>query len=500
MNKLERTIAADAAIKAVLLRRRRRRRINALSLALTVGMISAVTALTLIHPAPSTVNVPGQPRPAVAEPPKTVYDTPPSPQQTQETEPERVVRRHETVEEVTSFVDHTIPQINMVTVTEPQRQESAAPKVVTPSAPAPLHTTCTVHESVSGDTLYSDGYVIKVTDSGVYAADSVDKEMTKLSLSCVPDLYPYNGNWIQYNNGWLHYRDGDHYLYDMASGKETAVDSDVDLDYIAELDGKRFCFVVRDGKLLQLDPFGGTQEVLFEHERLTERLALAGHWLFFFADDEPTGAWGSSYYNLQLYRRDLLTGETLALFHVNYSVDFRYADSDRVVFLMGNGRNQFGYNSVEGSFYRYTVYANGDYAISEEQCEEEWLSYYHTDSFSLYEQAGVWRVYDYRTGRVTDLSGWEDDEIDWWNSTWRKSDMIAVSAEYGDAIRLQMLTLENGEPQLFRTEIPRKEHETPVKVTRNGVYMVEDASQWVENEDGNHDLAERYFLRFRPFN
>jgi len=123
MNKLERTIAADAAIKAVLLRRRRRRRINALSLALTVGMISAVTALTLIHPAPSTVNVPGQPRPAVAEPPKTVYDTPPSPQQTQETEPERVVRRHETVEEVTSFVDHTIPQINMVTVTEPQRQE-----------------------------------------------------------------------------------------------------------------------------------------------------------------------------------------------------------------------------------------------------------------------------------------------------------------------------------------------------------------------------------------
>ena len=76
MNKLERTIAADAAIKAVLLQRRRRRRINALSLALTVGLISAVTALTLIHPAPSTVNVPEQPRPAVAEPPKTVYDTP----------------------------------------------------------------------------------------------------------------------------------------------------------------------------------------------------------------------------------------------------------------------------------------------------------------------------------------------------------------------------------------------------------------------------------------
>ena len=493
MNKLERTIAADAAIKAVLLRRRRRRRINALSLALTVGMISAVTALTLIHPAPSTVNVPGQPRPAVAEPPKTVYDTPPSPQQTQGTEPERVVRRHETVEEVTSFVDHTIPQINMVTVTEPQRQESAAQKTVTPSAPAPLHTTCTVHESVGGRTLYSDGYVIKVTDSGVYAADSVDKEMTKLPLSGEP-------NWVTYCGGWLHYKDGDQaYLYDMASGKETAVSSDVDLDHTAELDGTLFCFEVRDGKLLQLDPFGGTQEVLFEHERLTERLALAGHWLFFFADDEPTGAWGSSYYNLQLYRRDLLTGETLALFHVNYSVDFRYADSDRVVFLMGNSRNQFGYDRVEGSFYRYTVYANGDYAISEEQCKEEWLSYYGTDWFTLYEQAGVWHVYDYRTGRVTDLSGWEDDETWIRHSTWSDSDMIAISAEDGDAIRLQMLTLENGKPQLFRTEFALKEHEEPVEVTRNGVYMVEDASQWVVDKYGHYDFAERYFLRFRPF-
>ena len=165
------------------------------------------------------MNVPGQPRPAVAEPPKTVYDTPPSPQQTQETEPERVVRRHETVEEVTSFVDHTIPQINMVTVTEPPRQESAAPKTVTPSAPAPLHTTCTVHESVSGRTLYSDGYVIKVTNSGVYAADSVDKEMTKLPISCAPV-------WVTYCGGWLHYKDDDQaYLYDMASGKETAVSS-----------------------------------------------------------------------------------------------------------------------------------------------------------------------------------------------------------------------------------------------------------------------------------
>ena len=494
MNKLERTIAADAAIKAVLLRRRRRRRINALSLALTVGMISAVTALTLIHPAPSTVNVSEQPRPAVAEPPKTVYDTPPSPQQTQETEPERVVRRHETMEEVTSFVDHTIPQINVVTVTEPQRQESAAPKVVTPSAPAPLHTTCTVHESVGGRTLYSDGYVIKVTNSGVYAADSVDKEMTKLPISCAPV-------WVTYCGGWLHYKDDDQaYLYDMASGKETAVSSDVDLDYMAELDGKRFCFEVRGGKLLQLDPIGGTQEVLFEHERLTEHLALAGHWLFFFADDEPTGAWGSSYYNLQLYRRDLLTGETLALFHVNHSVDFRYADSDRVVFLMGNGRNQFGYNEVRGPFYRYTVYANGDYAISEEQCEEEWHSYCDTDSFSLYEQAGVWHVYDYRTGRVTDLSGWEDDDETRWYSIGSKSDMIAISAEDSDAIRLQMLTLENGEPQLFRTEIPRKEHKTPVTVTRNGVYLVEDASQWVVDMYGYHDLAERYYLRFRPFN
>ena len=493
MNKLERTIAADAAIKAVLLQRRRRRRIHALSLALTVGLISAVTALTLIHPAPSTVNVPGQPRPAVAEPPKTVYDTPPSPQQTQETEPERVVRRHETVEEVTSFVDHTIPQINMVTVTEPQRQKSAAQKTVTPSAPAPLHTTCTVHESVSGRTLYSDGYVIKVTNSGVYAADSVDKEMTKLPLSGEP-------NWVTYCGGWLHYKDGDQaYLYDMASGKETAVSSDVDLDYMAELDGKRFCFEVRGGKLLQLDPIGGTQEVLFEHERLTERLALAGHWLFFFADDEPTGAWGSSYYNLQLYRRDLLTGETLALFHVNYSVDFRYADSDKAVFLMGNGLNQFGYNEVRGPFYRYTVYANGDYAISEEQCEEEWHSYYYTDSFSLYKQAGVWRVYDYRTERVTDLSGWEEGT--WWrHSCSTDSDTIAVPLQDdNDAVRLQMLTLENGEPQLLRADFTLKEHETPVRITRNGVYMVEEVSRWTENEKGNIFHETHYFLHFVPF-
>ena len=78
--------------------------------------------------------------------------------------------------------------------------------------------------------------------------------------------------------------------------------------------------------------------------------------------------------------------------------------------------------------------------------------------------------------------------------------MIAISAENSDAIRLQMLTLENGEPQLFRTEIPRKEHKTPVTVTRNGVYLVEDASQWVVDMYGHHDLAERYFLRFRPFN
>ena len=78
--------------------------------------------------------------------------------------------------------------------------------------------------------------------------------------------------------------------------------------------------------------------------------------------------------------------------------------------------------------------------------------------------------------------------------------MIAISAENSDAIRLKMLTLENGEPQLFRTEIPRKEHKTPVTVTRNGVYLVEDASQWVVDMYGYHDLAERYYLRFRPFN
>lgn len=494
MNKLERTIAADAVIKAVLLRRRRRRRVRALSLALTVGMLSTVAVLGLMHAAPSTASTPVQPQPAIAEPPKIIYDNLPSPPQTPTSEPERVTRLHETVEEVTTYVDRTIPQTNVVTVTEPQRQESAAQKTVTPSAPMPLHTTCTVHKAVSGSSLYCDGYDVTATDNGVFIADSVDKEMTKLPISCAP-------GWVTYCGGLLHYKDDDQaYLYDMASGKETAVSSDVDLDYIAELDGKRFCFEVRDGKLLQLDPFGGTQEVLFEHERLTNRLELAGHWLFFFADDEPTGAWGSSYYNLQLYRRDLLTGETLALLHVNKSFRLRYADSDKAVFLMGNGRNQFGYNEVRGPFYRYTVYANGDYAISEEQCEEEWHSYYYTDSFSLYEQAGVWRVYDYRTGRVTDLSGWEDDDETWrWNRTWRESDMIAVSAKDSDAIRLQMLTLENGEPQLTRTEFALKEHETPVRITRDGVYIVEDASRWIENEAGNLVPENRYFLRFLPF-
>lgn len=492
MNKPERTIAADAVIKTVLLQRRRRRRVKALSLALTVAMLSTVAVLGLIHPAPSSVNTLYQPRPAVAEPPKTVYDTPPSPQQTQETEPERVVRRHEMMEEVTSYVDYTIPQTNVVTVTAPRCQEGTAQKAAAPSAPMPLHTTCTVHKAVSGGTLYSDGYVIKVTDSGVFIADSVG-EMTRLPLSCLPER-------LTCGVGWLHYTDGSQaYLYDMASGKETAVDSDVDLDYMAELDGKRFCFVVRDGKLLQLDPFGGTQEVLFEHERLTERLALAGHWLFFFADDEPTGAWGSSYYNLQLYRRDLLTGETLALFHVNYSVKFRYADSDRVVFLMGNGRNQFGYNEVRGPFYRYTVYANGDYAISEEQCEEEWHSYLTADSFALYEQAGAWRVYDYHAERVTDLSGWEEGT--WWrHSCSTDSDTIAVPLQDdNDAVRLQMLTLENGEPQLLRADFTLKEHETPVRITRNGVYMVEDVSRWTENEKGNIFHEPRYVLRFVPF-
>lgn len=492
MNKLERTIAADAVIKTVLLQRRRRRRVKALSLALTVAMLSTVAVLGLIHPAPSSVNVPEQPRPAVAEPPKVVYDSQPSPQPTQQSATTPVTRRHEMVEEVTSYVDYTIPQTNVVTVTEPQRQESAAQKTVTPSAPMPLHTTCTVHKAVSGSSLYCDGYDVTATDNGVFIADSVG-EMTRLPLSCLPERLTCGG-------GWLHYRDGNQaYLYDMASGKETAVSSDVDLDYMAELDGKRFCFVVRDGKLLQLDPFGGTQEVLFEHERLTERLELAGHWLFFFADDEPTGAWGSSYYNLQLYRRDLLTGETLALFHVNYSVDFRYADSDRAVFLMGNGRNQFGYNEVSGPFYRYTVYANGDYAISEEQCEEEWHSYLTADSFALYEQAGAWRVYDYRAERVTDLSGWEEGT--WWrHSCSTDSDTIAVPLQDdNDAVRLQMLTLENGEPQLLRADFTLKEHETPVRITRNGVYMVEDVSRWTENEKGNIFHEPRYVLRFVPF-
>ena len=201
MNKPERTIAADAVIKTVLLQRRRRRRIKALSLALTVAMLSTVAVLGLIHPAPSSVNTLYQPRPAVAEPPKTVYDTPPSPQQTQETEPERVVRRHEMVEEVTSYVDYTIPQTNVVTVTAPRRQEGTAQKTVTPSAPMPLHTTCTVHKAVSGSLLYCDGYDVTATDNGVFIADSVG-EMTRLPLSCLPERLTCGG-------GWLHYRDGD---------------------------------------------------------------------------------------------------------------------------------------------------------------------------------------------------------------------------------------------------------------------------------------------------
>lgn len=492
MNKLERTIAADAVIKTVLLQRRRRRRVKALSLALIVAMLSTVAVLGLIHPAPSSVNTLYQPRPAVAEPPKVVYDSQPSPQPTQQSATTPVTRRHEMVEEVTSYVDYTIPQINVVTVTEPRRQEGAAQKTVTPSAPVPLHTTCTVHKAVSGSSLYCDGYDVTATDNGVFIADSVG-EMTRLPLSCLPERLTYCG-------GLLHYKDDDQaYLYDMASGKETAVDSDVRLGCMAELDGKRFCFEVRDGKLLQLDPIGGTQEVLFEHERLTERLALAGHWLFFFADDEQIGAWGSSYYNLQLYRRDLLTGETLALFHVNYSVDFRYADSDKAVFLMGNGLNQFGYDEVRGPFYRYTVYANGDYTISEEPCDEEWRSCYLADSFVLYEQAGAWRVYDYRAERVTDLSGWEEGT--WWrHSCSTDSDTIAVPLQDdNDAVRLQMLTLENGEPQLLRADFTLKEHETPVRITRNGVYMVEDVSRWTENEKGNIFHEPRYVLRFVPF-
>lgn len=94
MNKLERTIAADAVIKAVLLRRRRRRRVRALSLALTVGILSATAVLGLLHSTPSSANTPVQPHPAVAEPPKTIIDA----QQTPTSEPERVTRWHEMVE------------------------------------------------------------------------------------------------------------------------------------------------------------------------------------------------------------------------------------------------------------------------------------------------------------------------------------------------------------------------------------------------------------------
>ena len=442
MNKLERTIAADAVIKAVLLRRRRRRRVRALSLALTVGILSATAVLGLLHSTPSSANTPVQPHPAVAEPPKTIIDA----QQTPTSEPERVTRWHEMVEEVTTYVDRTIPQTDVVTVTEPPRQTTA------PSAPKPLYTDCKTYTAVRGNLLLTDGCGVAVTDSGVYAADSVG-EMTRLSLSCQPEALTCSG-------GRLHYSDGKQaYLYELASGTETAVDSDIDLDYAAELDGRLFCFVVRDGKLLQLDPIGGTQEVLFAHERLTNRLELAGHWLFFFADDEQIGVWGSSHYNLQLYRRDLLTGETLALLHVNDSFNLRYADSNKAVFLMGNSRNQFGFGFVEPPFYRYTVYANGDYTISEEPCDEEW-----------------------RHGCSSD------------------SDIIAVPLQDDDdAVRLQMLALENGGPQLTRAEFALKEHETPVRITRDGVYIVEDASRWIENEAGNLVPENRYFLRFLPF-
>ena len=481
MNKLERTIAADAVIKAVLLRRRRRRRVRALSLALTVGILSATAVLGLLHSTPSSANTPVQPHPAVAEPPKTIIDA----QQTPTSEPERVTRWHEMVEEVTTYVDCTIPQTDVVTVTEPPRQTTA------PSAPKPLYTDCKTYTAVRGNLLLTDGCGVAVTDSGVYAADSVG-EMTRLSLSCQPEALTCSG-------GRLHYSDGKQaYLYELASGTETAVDSDIDLDYAAELDGRLFCFVVRDGKLLQLDPIGGTQEVLFAHERLTNRLELAGHWLFFFADDEQIGVWGSSHYNLQLYRRDLLTGETLALLHVNDSFNLRYADSNKAVFLMGNSRNQFGFGFVEPPFYRYTVYANGDYTISEEPCDEEWCGN-TADSFVLYEQAGTWQVYDYRAERVTEISGWEEGT--WWrHGCSSDSDIIAVPLQDDDdAVRLQMLALENGGPQLTRAEFALKEHETPVRITRDGVYIVEDASRWIENEAGNLVPENRYFLRFLPF-
>ncbi|MEE1104962.1 MAG: hypothetical protein UH083_03285, partial [Ruminococcus sp.] len=240
MNKLERTIAADAVIKAVLLRRRRRRRVRALSLALTVGILSATAVLGLLHSTPSSANTPVQPHPAVAEPPKTIIDA----QQTPTSEPERVTRWHEMVEEVTTYVDRTIPQTDVVTVTEPPRQTTA------PSAPKPLYTDCKTYTAVRGNLLLTDGCGVAVTDSGVYAADSVG-EMTRLSLSCQPEALTCSG-------GRLHYSDGKQaYLYELASGTETAVDSDIDLDYAAELDGRLFCFVVRDGKLLQLNPIGG---------------------------------------------------------------------------------------------------------------------------------------------------------------------------------------------------------------------------------------------------
>ena len=171
---------------------------------------------------------------------------------------------------------------------------------------------------------------------------------------------------------------------------------------------------------------------------------------------------------------------------------------NKAVFLMGNSRNQFGFGFVEPPFYRYTVYANGDYTISEEPCDEEWCGN-TADSFVLYEQAGTWQVYDYRAERVTEISGWEEGT--WWrHGCSSDSDIIAVPLQDDDdAVRLQMLALENGGPQLTRAEFALKEHETPVRITRDGVYIVEDASRWIENEAGNLVPENRYFLRFLPF-
>ncbi len=196
----------------------------------------------------------------------------------------------------------------------------------------------------------------------------------------IPNFYP-RGSGIVVTGNFRYTAE----MCDLKTGVETEAEANALSCGIAELDGEPVRFSASGGKLMQTALRSGAREVLFENERLTVRLVLADHWLFFMVDDEPSGALGSEQYNLQLYRRDLLTGETLTLFHVNDSVTLRYADSGKAVFLMGHQRDRMGF--VREPFYRYTLMPDGNYTISDEPCNEEWRGD-TADAFALYEQTG----------------------------------------------------------------------------------------------------------------